>query len=137
MRAKGHAVVGYLAQLRQGEHLKATTVGQDRTIPAHELVQAASLFDNLGTGPQVQVIGVAQNDLRLDVMQLGHGDSFHRGPGADWHKDRRLNGSASGLDRSGTSSALAVLLMQSEHYVASDLRTKSGFPGVEPTASYT
>jgi hypothetical protein len=41
------------------EDLKATGVGDDRLLPAHEPVQAAQLLDQFGAGRQEQVEGVA------------------------------------------------------------------------------
>src|SRR5260221_3453317 len=37
-------------QLRQGEDLKPSAISQDRTVPAHELVQAATMLDHFQTG---------------------------------------------------------------------------------------
>ena len=51
-------------RVAQREDLEAAGVGQDRPVPAHEAVQAAELGDQLVAGPEVQVVGVAEQDLR-------------------------------------------------------------------------
>ena len=43
MGGKGHALLSDLAQLCQTEHLKSAAVGQDRPIPAGELVQTTHI----------------------------------------------------------------------------------------------
>ena len=48
---------------REAEHLVAAAVGQDRPRPADEAVQAAGARDEIVARPQVQVIGVAEDDL--------------------------------------------------------------------------
>ena len=40
-------------------------------VPAHEAVQAAVLRDHLEPGPQPQVEGVAEDDLRAGLDELG------------------------------------------------------------------
>jgi hypothetical protein len=88
MRTELHAFVGHLAQLRQAHHLEAAAVGQDRTGPAHEAVEPAQLADHLGTGPQVQVIGVGEQDVGAGPGHLIRGKRLHRGLGADRHERR-------------------------------------------------
>ena len=51
-------------RVAQREDLEAARVGQDRPVPAHEPVQPAELGDQLVAGPEVQVVGVAEHDLR-------------------------------------------------------------------------
>ena len=70
MRGEGHALLGDLTQLCQTEHLKSAAVGQDRPVPAGELVQAAHIRYQLIAGTQMQVVGVAQHDLRADILQI-------------------------------------------------------------------
>jgi hypothetical protein len=53
--------------VRQRENLEAARVGEDRFVPADELVQAAELLDDLQPRPQKQVEGVAEDDLSADV----------------------------------------------------------------------
>jgi hypothetical protein len=63
VRAEGDAILGDLAQLLQRHDLEAAGIGEDRSRPVHEPVQAAQPRDPLGAGAQHQVIGVAEDDL--------------------------------------------------------------------------
>ena len=48
-----------MAQLGKAEHLKSAAVGEDGAVPAGKLVQAAHIGNDLITGTQVEMIGVA------------------------------------------------------------------------------
>ncbi len=50
MGAEGHAVLVDLPQRREGHHLEAAGIGQDRAVPAHEAVQAAETGHRSGRG---------------------------------------------------------------------------------------
>ena len=86
------AVVADLPQLRQAEDLEAAAVGQDRAVPAHErdAGRPSSRMSSL-PGPQVQVIGVPEDDLGADLAQVDRGHGLDRALGADRHEDRRLD----------------------------------------------
>ena len=62
------AVLGDLADVGEREHLEAAGVGQNGAVPAHEPVQAAVRAQHLASRPQRQMVGVAQDDLRADVV---------------------------------------------------------------------
>ena len=70
MRVERYAFLGNVAQLGKAEHLKSAAVGQDRAVPAGKLVQAAHIGNDLITGTQVEMIGVAQHDLCADFFQI-------------------------------------------------------------------
>jgi hypothetical protein len=88
---KCNAVVTNVAQLRQRKHLKSAAVRQDRSIPAHELVESAHVADQFTAWPKVKVIRVSQNDLGPDLLQMQRSERFHRALRSDRHEDRRLN----------------------------------------------
>ena len=94
VRAKGDAVVGDLAQLRQRHDLEAAGVGQDRPRPVHELVQPAERGDALRAGPQHQVIGVGEHDVGAGAAHLVEGDALHGRLRADRHEGRRRDRAA-------------------------------------------
>ena len=54
----------------QTEYLKSAAVGQDRPVPAGKLVQAAHIRYQLVAGTQMQMVGIAQHDLRADILQI-------------------------------------------------------------------
>ena len=59
-----------LADAAEAEYLEAAAVCEDGAVPAFKLVEAA--------GTEVQVIGVAENDLRLDVfLKVPVVNTFH------------------------------------------------------------
>ena len=66
--AEGHPVVVDLGAQR--EHLKAAGVGEEVAGPAGEAVQAAERLDHLDPGPQHQVVGVGQDDLRSELVEI-------------------------------------------------------------------
>jgi hypothetical protein len=59
--------------------------------PADEAMQAAHALDGLVAGAQIQMIGVAEDDLRAEVFEdvLGHG--LDGAGGADRHEDRSFD----------------------------------------------
>ena len=69
--AEGDAVVvDARDRVAQREDLEAARVGEDRPVPGHEAVQPAELGDQLVAGPEVQVVRVAEHDLRARAREL-------------------------------------------------------------------
>ena len=52
----------------QREDLKTATVGEDRFLPSVETVQATSLTEHLKSGSEIQMIGVAKDNLGLHLL---------------------------------------------------------------------
>ncbi len=75
MAAEFDALLRKLAEVGQAHHLVPSAIGQDRPLPVHECMQSAQLRNPFGTGPQHQVIGVAENDVGTG---LAHGLGLHR-----------------------------------------------------------
>lgn len=90
-RGEFHAFLGDLAHALQAEDLEAAGVGQDGLVPLHEAVQAAVLFHDGGAGAQPQVEGVAQHDLRADVLELVRQHGLDAAVGADRHENGGLD----------------------------------------------
>ena len=65
MRLEVHAVCGHLVAVAKAEDLKAAAVGEDRPGPIHKGVEAPQPIDELVAGAQVEVVGVAEDDLRV------------------------------------------------------------------------
>ena len=79
------------AQLGQTHHLKAAGIGQDRPRPVHEAMQPAQPFHPFRAGPQHQMIGVGQQNLRAGGRhRLGH-HGLDRGGGAHRHEGRGVD----------------------------------------------
>src|SRR5690349_24319971 len=78
MRSEFDAVLIYLATLGQAEDLVAAAVGEDRLLPADELVEAATASDELVSRPEHQVIGVSENDAGADVFKVLRSQGLYR-----------------------------------------------------------
>ena len=70
MRAELAPSSSMRARRRQAEDLIAAAVGEDRPVPADEAVQPAAPRDQLVARPQVQVIGVAEDDLGAEILEV-------------------------------------------------------------------
>ena len=86
---EGHAVIVDLAGLRQREDLEAARVGQHGMRPLHEFVQAAHLRHQLIAGAQVKMIGVAQHERGVDILEMLGRERLDRCLRAHRCEDRR------------------------------------------------
>ena len=73
MILKMRAFLRDLANLRERENLVTAAIGQDRPVPVHEPMQPAEVPHHLHPRPNEKVIGVPENDLRLEFAQLAAG----------------------------------------------------------------
>ena len=67
---EGDAVVVNFAGLRKREDLKTARVGEHGPLPLHELVQAAHVAHEFVAGAQVEMIGVAQYERSIDILEM-------------------------------------------------------------------
>ncbi len=88
---KRDALLGDLAQIAEAEDLKSAGIGKDGAVPAHEAVQPAQAPDRLVARPQVEMVGIAEEELNAQFFQQMLRDSLDRALGADRHEDRRLD----------------------------------------------
>ena len=86
---EGHTVIIDLAGLRQREDLEAARIGQHGTGPLHELMQATHVAHQLVAGTQVEVVGVAQHQRGVDILELFGREGLDRRLRANRRKDRR------------------------------------------------
>ena len=113
VRTEFHTFFPHLTDTRQGKHLKTTTVCQHRAVKSVELVQSAGLFNHIQSRSQIQVIGIAQNNLGLNILfQLVQMDSLHRSQCSHRHKDRGFNLSMVGCYQSGPCIRLRIRMLQ-------------------------
>src|SRR5262249_44091015 len=75
----------------EAEHLIPAAVGENRLRPADEAMQPAAARDQVVAGPQVQVIGVAQQDLGAERFEVAMRDALHRALRPNRHEGRRLD----------------------------------------------
>lgn len=85
---EGHAVVINFAGLCEGKNLKAARIREHGLVPLHKLVQAAHVAHQFVAGTQVKVIGVAQHQRGVDLLEMFGGECFYGGLRADGRKDR-------------------------------------------------
>src|SRR5690606_7731111 len=87
-RGEVHTLLPDLAHGAQAEYLEATGVGEDRSLPLHEVVQVAVLADDLGARAQPQVEGITQNDLRTYILDIPGQHALDRAVGTHGHEGR-------------------------------------------------
>ena len=110
--AKLDAVFAHGAQALEREHLKAARVGEDRPVPSHELMQPAEIANELVARPQMQMVRVAEDHLRADVVQVVRVERLHRRLGADRHERRRLDDAVRRREPSGARAADGLLELE-------------------------
>ena len=98
----------------QAEDLVAAAVGEHRPRPADEAVQAAAPGDELVAGPQVEVIGVAQDDFRAEVLEVPRREGLDRPARADRHERRRLHVAVGGPQHAAPRRSVAVRHVERE-----------------------
>ena len=57
-------------QRAKGDHLKSTRIGQDGSIPLHELMEATEALYPFMSWAQIEVIGVGEDDLGAERLQI-------------------------------------------------------------------
>ncbi len=77
-------------------------------------MQAAAARDEVVTGAQVQVIRVAQQDLRAERVELAVRDAFHRALRADRHEGGRLHVTVRGRHAAAPREAVGVRELEAE-----------------------
>src|SRR5712691_1893173 len=102
MRAEQHSSFGDPPKTVETENLESTGVREDGARPAHELMQSSELADRLMPGPQIKMIRVAQDDLRVQIVQQVAGKhAFDRGLRTDRHEDGSLHVAVRGVEDAG------------------------------------
>ena len=89
------------------EHLESARVREREAVPSGEPAQATEALDEFGSGPQHEVIGVAEHDLRADTRIVDGAEVLDRSTGADRHEQRRRVTATSSRCRSGVRGSIA------------------------------
>jgi len=100
------ALLGDLPVVGQREDLIAAGVGEHAAVPAHEAVNTAQLLEYLAAGPQHQVVGVGEDQLRADGFGFVDGVEAKAGVGGHRHEDRRFHRPTAGLEQAGAGGAV-------------------------------
>jgi hypothetical protein len=114
-----------LRSCAQREHLEAAGVGEYRSVPAHEAMQAAVFLDDIEPRPQPQVKGVAEDDLRVHFHQLARRHRLDRAIGAHRHEDRRLHRAVVERQRAAARMALGAMDLEVAGHGSGWLRSSS------------
>ena len=121
------ALLGELADAGERENLKASGVRQYRTVPGIKLVQSACLAQDIQSGAQIEVVGIAQNDLRLHLLaEFGEMYTLHTANRTDGHEDRCLYLAVVGGNYTGTGlTGIVAMLYFKFHFFSSSGIVKS------------
>ena len=96
-------------QARQRKHLKAAAVGEDGAVPAGEFMQPAHAVDEVISGAHMQMVGVAQHHLTVQLLQIEGGHAALDGAaGGNIHKRRGLHGAVGGFKYAPAGGALGL-----------------------------
>ena len=103
------SVFGDFAAVAEGIDLKSAAVGQDALVPADEAVESAGLMQNVRARAEIQVVGIAQDDLCahlcfefVKVYGLDAPDGTHG------HEDRGLDDAVTGHQLAGAGGGLGI-----------------------------
>ena len=105
---KSRALLVDRAPRGQAEDLVAAAVGQDRPRPADERVEAAAPRDEVVAGPQIEMIGVAQENVGAELLEIAVHDALDGALRADRHEGRRLNVAVRGRHHAAAGAAIRV-----------------------------
>src|SRR5438128_11130487 len=91
MRLKSNTVIADLAQRAETEDLITAAVGQDRSVPSHELMQAAQFCNGFMAWPQGEMVRIAKQNHNMQVSYLIRRNTLHGRLRSDRHEDRRYH----------------------------------------------
>ena len=91
MGAERDAVVGDFAETAQAEYLKAARIGENRARPGHELVQAAHPANQFVPGAQIKMVGIREDDLRVEFFEVALGLALYGRRRAHRHERRSFD----------------------------------------------
>ena len=106
---EGDAVLRDPPQPLEREDLEAAGVGEHRAVPGGEAVQAAHVADHRLAGPEVQMVGVAEDDLRAGAAHVGGAQAADDAVGADRHERGGLDLAVGEGERAGARGAGGAL----------------------------
>ena len=84
--SKLDAALFYLAALRKAEDMITAAVGENRFVPADELMKPAATCDQLIARAQHQVIRIAEDDAGANLSKVLRSQGLNGALGADRHE---------------------------------------------------
>ena len=89
--------------------MKAATIGEDGAGPVHEFVKAAEGLDGFVTRTQDEMVGIGEDDRRVDLgFEIAGHDPFDGGLRADGHEDGRRDGTVGSVEGASTSASMGA-----------------------------
>ena len=125
-RREGRAVV--VDPGRQREDLVAARVGQHVPAPVREAVQPPERGHQVRSRAQHEVVGVAEDDLGAQVLQVGRRQRAHRSPGADRHEARRREAAPRRGDGAGAGVPAGGVDGEGERHGVPSVASVGGWP---------
>jgi len=106
---KGDAAIGELAEVGKAEDLEAAGVGENGVAPGHEAMESAELANQFVAGPEEEVVGVCQDDLGVEVLEIALVEGFDGRLGADGHEHGGLDIAVGGVEDAGAGAGSGAL----------------------------
>ena len=100
MRFEHHSFVRDLVHVAQTHDLETAGISEDRTLPAHEVVEAAELFDQAASGAKGEVIGVGKDEFVAQILEVFAAESLDGSLGADGHEGGQFHSPMWGVEAS-------------------------------------
>ena len=114
MRLELDALLVDRAKLGQRENLESARIGEDWSIPAHELVKPAHLAYDLVAGAKVEMVGVAKDHRGAHSHEVVGVQRLYSGESSDRHERRRIDGTVRRRKNAGARGAGAALDLEIE-----------------------
>lgn len=90
MRAEKYTVTRYFSHFSEAVYLIPAAICKYRAIPVHEFMQPTRFCDKLVTGPDMQMVGIGEDYLGIELMKLPWGNRFDGCLRPHRHEYRRL-----------------------------------------------
>jgi len=121
VRAEFYALFLNLPGIAERVHLIAARIGENGPVPAIELVQATGRAQHLQPRPQVEVVGIAENNLGLHILlQRGLRHGLHGAGRANGHENRGFDGPVGRFEAAGAGFGGGVLGEKVEGHVGAE-----------------
>lgn len=108
-------LLGDLAQFHERKNLEAAAIRENGSIPTHKMVQTTKMFDDLESRPNEQMVGVSEDNLRVQVAEFPWTHGLHRALRADRHERRRLDHAVPGCELTAPRFCVPILSEYVEH----------------------
>ena len=86
-----HPLLRDFPEFRQRKDLETTAIGKDRTVPTHELVKAAKVAHHVHARTDKEMVGVAEDNLRVEFPEFPRAYSLDGPLGSHRHENGRLH----------------------------------------------